>query len=152
MENLTHFERIDIMAKKTDAEKITEAAEAAPVEAAPTTTPQGFDFGDGWNVDEWERASAEIWRPDEGEFVLGTYNGSHEMDPALTDYDEPVNVHFVIEKETGNRVSFIGGKMCDKFIAESPIDIGTPVFIRYMGQGATRKGNKVNNYDIRFKA
>ena len=138
--------------KKSEVEKVIEAAEKTPVPApANGFMPPVFDDPD-WNIDEFERASSEIWRPDEGEFVLGFYDEAKPLPKEYSEYDEDVMVHFIIEKDTKNRVSFVGGQMCDKFIAESPITKSTPVFIRYMGQGSTRKGNKVNNYDIRFKA
>jgi hypothetical protein len=133
--------------KKTETEKVIDAAESMTEAVTPA-----IQYDPEWDFENFERASSEIWRPDEGEYVMGHYDGCVMLDKELTEFDEDVNVHFIIDKDSKNRVSFVGGKMCDKFISESPIQSGTKVFIRYMGQGSTRKGNKVNNYDIRFQA
>lgn len=138
-------------AKKSETEKVIDAVETMTTAQDPAPMQPLVSNDPEWNIDEFERASSEIWRPDEGEYIMGVYDSALLLDKELTEFDEDVNVHFVIEKDTGNKVSFVGGKMCDKFINESPIEPGVKVFIRYMGQGATRKGNKVNNYDIRYK-
>jgi hypothetical protein len=133
------------MAKKTEIDKVKAAAEKPQM----STPPIDAD----WDFEKWDRASSEIWKPAEGEYLLGTYESSTMLPEELKkgDKDYDVLIHFIIDKETGNRISFVGGQMCDKFIAESAIGKGTRVFIRYMGKGETRDGNPVNNWDIRYQ-
>jgi hypothetical protein len=136
------------MAKAKNTNPADKMEEKATVNDGPATFP---DFPDGWNPNEWQRASCEIWRPETGEFIMGLYDGSKLLDKELTDFDEDVTCHYIIDHESGNRWSFVGGVMCDKFINEAGIQKGMQIYVAYMGQGETRKGNKVNNFDIRFK-
>ena len=132
--------------KPATADQIQETAAEV---TAKSSVPLGDD--DEWDFDSWERASSEIWRPEIGEYIAGTYDGFKMMPKDLTEFDEDVNIHFIIDKDTGNRMSFVGGKMCDANFAENPIEKGCKIFVRFMGQSDTRKGNRVNNFDIRFQ-
>ena len=135
--------------KPTSADLQAEAAKPATENNANIESQAQIerDFSGEWNIDQWERASVEIWRPQPGECVIGTYDSSDIFEG---DFDEPCKVHRIIDRDTGNKVSFVGGTMCDKFMEDADISKGDRIYVKYLGQGETNKGNRVNNFDIRY--
>jgi hypothetical protein len=147
------------MAKKSEQEKA-----AAAVEGVDNGTAKGIDFDKlrerektideilrEFEVDTWDRVTSNIWRPEEGEFRIGTYESNKVLPPEYSDFDEDVNIHYFVDAISNERVSFVGGKMCDLAILEAEIGKGDMIYVAYTGKGETRKGNKVNNWDIRVK-
>lgn len=138
--------------KKTEQEKVAEAASRLQNELKQSPpmefNPEIDEFPDDWNPNQWEEASVEIWRPEPGQAVMGFYESSEVFEG---DYDEPCMVHRIIDHKTGERISFVGGKMCDLYIKEAGIQKDWKVFILYKGTNETRKGNRVNNFKIRYQ-
>jgi hypothetical protein len=133
--------------KKNAAQKAVEAAQKQVETENEEFKVEKPSFDGEWDIGQWERASFEIWKPEEGEFVIGIYDGNIEF---AGDFEEPCLAHHIIDRD-GNRISFVPGMMADKFITEAKINKGDMIFAQYTGQGQTNKGQRVNNWDIRFK-
>jgi len=139
-------------AKQTEMDKIKDAAEnQEPATNEPARAVDATKLSDDWNFENFQRVTSEIIRLKEGEAIMGFYDGSKVLPEDQSDFDEDVLIHYVIDHETNARLSFVGGMMADRAFQEADIQPGEPVFIRYMGKGSTRKGNAVNNWDIRVK-
>jgi len=106
---------------------------------------------DAPDLDLFKQISVDIWKPEPGEFVLGIYDGSILFESPKKKGDKDVNVHFIIDNESGDRLSFIPGMMFDKVIDESGVKEGDTIFAAYKRQDQTSDNNPVNVWDIRIK-
>ncbi|MGD9158989.1 MAG: hypothetical protein PVG39_11325 [Desulfobacteraceae bacterium] len=107
---------------------------------------------------QWKNASATIWKPEEGEFLIGVYDGCGPLPAEVlailkrTDEREIKQHFFVVgEGETQKRYSLIGGQVFDSIIASNPIEIGTLCRIEYLGQRDTSSGNRANDWDVKYQ-
>lgn len=107
------------------------------------------------NGGDWKCASAKIWQPQPGDYIVGVYDGSspvpdsikmHMKDGAM---DREITQHFI--KVDGQRYSMIGGQVFDSTIADNPIKVGTMVRIEFLGQRNTKNNNRVNDFDVKYK-
>lgn len=107
------------------------------------------DVPDAWNTDNWQTATALIWKPEPGHVLMGVYDGSDKFTEGEIDND--VLKHFVIEWHTNIRYSFVGGSSFDKMIADSRLDKGDKVRVEYLGKRDTGKeGRRVNLFDVKY--
>lgn len=110
--------------------------------------PFDEDTGD-WGEDEgWNTATAVIWKPEEGQELWGTYDGNESFTEGTLETD--ALKHFVVEKGSEVRHSFVGGQVFDRTIKEAGITPGDLVKVKYLGQTDCKAG-KVNLFDIKFK-
>ena len=110
--------------------------------------PFDEDTGD-WGEDEgWSTASAVIWKPEAGHELWGTYDGNESFTEGTLETD--ALKHFVVEKGSEVRHSFVGGQVFDRTIKEAGITPGDLVKVKYLGQTDCKAG-KVNLFDIKFK-
>lgn len=112
---------------------------------------------------EWKHATATVWNPKAGEFIIGKYDGSSELDETIIakmrerhptkDFSRKILQHFVMVDLDGQsrRYSLIGGEKIDNAILNSSIKKGTLVRIEYLGQIETSGGNRMNDWDVRYK-
>lgn len=106
---------------------------------------------DAPDLEQFKRISVDIWKPEPGEFVLGLYDGCIPFESPKKKGDNDVNVHFIIDNDTKDRLSFIPGMMFDRVIDESGVKEGDTVFAAFKRQDETNEGNPVNVWDIRIK-
>lgn len=117
-----------------------------------TVPPQDdpFDLADpNWDsIDGWETASAMIWQPEEGDELHGIYDGSEPFLEGTLDTE--VLKHFVVQRGTEIRYSFVGGQVFDKSLAKVSLNVGDLVKFTFLGQRDCKAG-RVNLFDIRYK-
>lgn len=137
------------MPKKDAGKSIVTAAEKEAL--GNNTEPMKTDLPP--DLDSWQRASFEIWRPEEpGEYIIGSYVKSEQLPDEYKDGKEgDVKTHMVVDQATGMQVSFVGGFAVDRAFESCDIVPGDLVFAQYRGQKDTRGGNRVNTWDVRFK-
>lgn len=107
----------------------------------------GMDDND-WKGEGWETASAIIWQPEEGGELQGFYDGNEPFTEGTLDTE--VLKHYVVERGSHIRHSFVGGQVFDKTIAKAKLEVGDLVKIVFIGQKDCKAG-RVNLFDIKFR-
>lgn len=92
----------------------------------------------------WEEKSAEIFKFAVGDILMGTLENIEEFDGG--DFPEKCN-KYILMTDTG-RKSFLAGSVFDGVMASNKIGIGDFIKVQFNGQTETKKGNKVNNWQL----
>ena len=125
------------------SKKIAEEAAKLGIDKTPKTA----DF----DLSEFVTLSAVSWQADCGDHLVGWYDGFKTVEIVKDDgTTDEVKVHFIITHDN-SRFSVCGGVLLDKYLEEGDVKTGELVYIKHMGESKTRKGNKMNNWDVRVK-
>ncbi len=90
--------------------------------------------------DEWTKVESEIWNPEEGDEISGTYLGVQE------EVGENKSNLYAIETSEAKQLGVWGCKVLDgKMIG---IKIGQQVKIKFNGRVKPDKGKEYKSYDI----
>lgn len=113
------------------------------------------------DLSQFKTISKEILRLEADEWVYGVYRKMEEIE-IDQEKDGKVEVHkvqahfledaYTEDDQEPRVISIIGGVSMDEAIEDDMVKQGDTVFIRSKGDEQTRKGNRVNIWDIRVLA
>lgn len=131
------------MTKSKKSDKVKDPVNPENEEGSP------FDDVTGeWGDEGWDTASAIIWQPEPGHELQGVYGGKEPFTEGTLDSD--AMKHYVIERGSTVRHSFVGGQVFDRLMAQADICEGDLVKIVFLGQKDCKAG-RVNLFDIKYK-
>jgi len=138
------------MTKKINKKEVAPDVQAAidkdntsrPVKSLNDASPEVVGF---------DQISVDIWKPQPGEFVVGVYDGNIPFEHEKKKGNKEVLCHFIIDNDSGDRLSFIPGVMFDETIKQAKVKSGDEIFVAFKRQDMTNENNPVNVWDIRLK-
>ncbi len=82
---------------------------------------------------------------------MGIYDGCKLFESEKKKGDQDVYIQYIIDSYTKDRISFIGGVMLDKALADAEVVKGDTLYCCYEGAETTSAGDPVNIWDVRIK-